>query len=175
MCSSRQKPHKCWRSSRWIEQRICTPYVAGLSPAVSSTNRAFVFSLGWLLCIAGAGLWLDHLPRPITHVAVALARFIAGTWGKMPGGDAGMINLRKDGSIPSKRRGSTATGPARFDSCFLTGWVGTIPAGRLPVALTLRPVRYLRQRLAGVWPTIRANRPRKCYQAWGLSQLFDGW
>ena len=32
----------------------------------------------------------------------------------MPGGDAGMINLRKDGSIPSKRRGSTATGPAGF-------------------------------------------------------------
>lgn len=93
----------CWRSSRRIEQRICTPYVAGLSPAVSSTNRVCTFFPGWLLCIAGAGLWLDLSSRHITHVAVALARFIAGAWGKQHGCEAGMISLSEDGSIPSKR------------------------------------------------------------------------
>ena len=97
------------------ERRICTPKVVRAVLTVSSTNRVCACFPGWLLCIAGAGLWLDHLPRHITHVAAALARFIAGAWGKMPGGEAGMISLSEDGSIPSKRRGSTATGPAGFD------------------------------------------------------------
>lgn len=60
-----------------------------------------------------------------------------------------MINPLKDGSIPSKRRGSTATEPARFDQgkqkilrvCkFALSLVGRYDSGgAASVALTLRP------------------------------------